>query len=74
MLCAYWRRPESYLSAEVRSARSSFARIDAEPGLAKLRADLSSGRWGERNGALMALDVLNLGYRMVCCEIGETRR
>ncbi len=70
LLCAYWRRPESYLSAEVRSAMSSFARIDAGAGLARLRADLSSGRWAERNRHLLALDTLDLGYRIVCCEIG----
>jgi SAM-dependent methyltransferase len=69
-LCAHWRRPESYLSAEVRSAMSSFARIDAEAGLARLRADLSSGRWAERNRRLLALDTLDAGYRIVRCEIG----
>ena len=67
---AYWRRPECYLSAEIRSAMSAFARIDAEAGLAKLRTDLSSGRWVERNRHLLALDTLDLGYRIVCCEIG----
>jgi SAM-dependent methyltransferase len=72
-LCAYWRRPESYLSPEIRSAISSFARIDAEPGLARLRADLSTGRWAERNSHLLALDALDLGYRIVCCEIGSRR-
>ena len=72
LLCAYWRRPDSYLSPEVRSGMSSFARIDAEPGLAKLRADLASGRWAERNHHLLALDGLDLGYRVVCCEIGGT--
>ncbi len=69
-LCAYWRRPEAYLNAEVRSAMSSFARIDAEAGLERLRADLSSGRWAQRNHDLLALDALDLGYRIVCCEIG----
>ena len=69
LLCAYWRRPESYLSAEVRSAMSSFAQIKAEAGLARLRADLSSGRWAERNRHLLALDALDLGYRIVCCDI-----
>jgi SAM-dependent methyltransferase len=69
-LCAYWRRPESYLSADVRSAISSFAQIDAEAGLARLRADLSSGRWAERNRHLLALDTLDVGYRIVRCEIG----
>jgi hypothetical protein len=71
MLCAYWRRPESYLSAHVRSAISSFARIDAGPGLERLRADLSTGRWAERNGHLLALDALDLGYRIVRCEVGD---
>lgn len=71
-LCAYWRRPECYLDAERRNAISSFARIDAEAGLAKLHADLSSGRWAERNRALLALDVLDAGYRIVCCELDGT--
>jgi len=74
MLCAYWRRPESYLSAETRSAISSFARIDAESGLEKLRADLSSGRWAEHNRHLLALDALDAGYRVVCCETSGTKR
>ncbi len=69
LLCAYWRRPEAYLSAEIRSAMSSFARIDAQAGLAKLRADLASGRWAERHGALLEMDELDLGYRIVSCEI-----
>jgi SAM-dependent methyltransferase len=68
-LCAYWRRPESYLSADVRSAISSFARIDAEVGLGRLRADLSSGLWAARNRHLLALDALDLGYRIIRCEI-----
>jgi SAM-dependent methyltransferase len=68
-LCAYWRRPEAYLSTEVRSAISSFARIDAHEGLARLRADLSSGRWIERNHHLLGLDTLDLGYRIVCSEM-----
>lgn len=69
-LCAYWRRPEAYLDPQARGAISSFARIDAAPGLARLSADLSSGRWAERNGHLPALDALDLGYRVVSCEIG----
>jgi SAM-dependent methyltransferase len=71
-LCAYWRRPECYLDAERRGAISSFSRIDAEPGLAKLRADLSSGRWLERRRALLTLDAIDLGYRLVRCEIGAS--
>ena len=66
---AYWRRPEAYLNADIRSGMSAFALIDAEAGLAQLRADLSSGRWAERNRHLLALDALDLGYRVVRCEI-----
>jgi SAM-dependent methyltransferase len=69
LLGAYWRRPESYLDAEVRSAMSSFARIDAEAGLARLRADLASGLWATRNHHLLSLDALDLGYRILRCEI-----
>jgi SAM-dependent methyltransferase len=73
-LCAYWRRPEAYLNAEVRNAMSSFARIDAEAGLARLGADLSSGRWAERNRHLLALDALDVGYRIIRCEITASAR
>jgi hypothetical protein len=48
---------------------SAFARIDAEPGLARLRTDLSSGRWAERNRPLLALEAVDLGYRLVSCDI-----
>ncbi|MGE3066699.1 MAG: class I SAM-dependent methyltransferase [Hyphomicrobiaceae bacterium] len=71
MLGAYWRRPEAYLDARVRNAMSSFARIDAEVGLTRLRADLASGRWTERNRHLLSLDALDLGYRIVRCEMGN---
>ena len=72
-LCAYWRRPEAYLDPAVRSGMSSFARLDPEPGLARLDADLSSGRWHERNGHLWALETLDLGYRIAVCEIDRQR-
>lgn len=68
-LGSYWRRPELYLSEERRSVISSFARFDAAPGLARLREDLSSGRWNERHASLLTLDALDVGYRVVVCEI-----
>lgn len=68
-LCAYWRRPESYLDAGVRGAISSFARFDAAPGLALLRDDLANGRWADRNRDLLAMDALDLGYRIVACDV-----
>lgn len=69
-LAAYWRRPEAYLSADIRSAMSPFSQIDPAAGLARLRSDLASGRWAERNGHLLTLDALDAGYRIVSCEIG----
>ncbi|MBN8598040.1 MAG: class I SAM-dependent methyltransferase [Planctomycetes bacterium] len=71
LLCSYWRRPELYLDPERRGAMSSFARIDAAAGVAKLRADLESGRWAERNRDLADRDSMDLGYRVITCEIGR---
>ncbi len=68
-LGAYWARPEAYLDAGVRSAISGFAKLrDVEPGLARLRADLASGAWERRYGALRAREQLDLGYRLVVAE------
>lgn len=65
-LGAYWRRPDAYLLAQVRSAISTFTMIgDLSSGLARLSEDLSSGAWEERNGALRQLEALDLGYRLV---------
>lgn len=69
MLGAYWRRPECYLDPARRGAISSFARIDAAPGLAKLRADLESGVWAAQNRHLQSLDAIDLGYRIVRCDV-----
>ena len=71
---AYWRRPETYLDGDIRSSMSAFAVIDAEAGLARLRADLSSGLWAERNRHLLALDAVDLGYRVIHCEIAAQIR
>lgn len=68
---AYWRRPEAYLNAKVRNAISTFTKIDPGPGLSKLRGDLGSGHWAERNRDLLGLDALDLGYRIFRCEIGS---
>ena len=65
-LGAYWRRPRAYLSASVRSAISSFAKLRAvEPGLARLKADLDSGEWNRRYGDVVSRRTLDLGYRLV---------
>ncbi|HEY8122996.1 MAG TPA: class I SAM-dependent methyltransferase [Myxococcota bacterium] len=73
-LGAYWRRPRAYLSAEVRSAISSFAKLtesEMREGLARLRADLDSGEWERRWGHLSGLAAIDLGYRLVVAEIGD---
>lgn len=65
-LYAYWRRPEAYLDPATRSGSSSFWKIpDVEGGLARLEADLASGEWHRRNGHLLELPELDLGYRLV---------
>jgi hypothetical protein len=68
-LGAYWARPEAYLDAGVRSAISGFAKLaNVGPGLARLRADLASGAWERRFGALRARESIDLGYRLVVAE------
>jgi SAM-dependent methyltransferase len=64
-LGAYWRRPEIYLDPVARRSMSSFAKIDADTGLAKLADDLKSGVWRKRNADLLTLDALDLGYRLL---------
>ena len=65
-LYAYWRRPQAYLDARIRSGSSSFWRIkNVDQGLRELEADLDSGAWERRYAALLALDECDLGYRLV---------
>lgn len=64
-LHAYWRRPEAYFDSGVRGAISAFANIRVEAGLAALRRDLDDGTWLRRNGHLLPLHELDLGYRLV---------
>lgn len=70
-LGAYWCRPEAYLDADRRSAISAFATAPAAEleGLARLRADLASGEWERRHGALRERTQIDLGYRLVVAEV-----
>lgn len=70
-LGAFWKRPAAYLDPAVRAGISSFAGAapeSLEAGLARLEADLASGRWqdlyGEAQESLSAIDV---GYRLLVC-------
>jgi SAM-dependent methyltransferase len=67
-LVAYWRRPEAYLDSRVRASISAFALCEPwryEDALARLEADLASGRWHERYEGLRRFEELDLGYRIV---------
>jgi SAM-dependent methyltransferase len=68
VLGAYWSRPEAYLDAGVRANASGLALADpavVARGIAALKADLDSGAWRERHADLLALDSIDLGYRLV---------
>lgn len=63
---SYWRRPEAFLDAGVRGAISTFTKMKhAESGLERLRADLADGSWRKRHEALLSLDELDVGYRLI---------
>ena len=69
---AYWRRPEAYLDPAVRAGISTLARREEElvEGLARLREDLESGEWARRHADLLALEELDLGYRLLVASLG----
>lgn len=47
------------------SALALIPDADREEGMHRLRADLDNGEWDRRWGHLLALDELDLGYRVV---------
>lgn len=61
----------------MRAGISSFARAELAPsvtdGLERLRADLASGAWAARHGALRAADALDVGYRVVVAHVPGAR-
>ena len=71
-LGAYWRRPRTYLDAAARRSMSSFAKLDAEPGLEKLAIDLDSGAWRTRNAALLDRQAIDVGYRLLRWDFGPS--
>jgi SAM-dependent methyltransferase len=65
---AYWRRPEAYLDERVRRGISIWDAVGPEVeqrAVRHLRADLGSGRWAERNSALLDLEEAELGARLL---------
>lgn len=68
-LCAYWRRPRAYFDEDVRSAISTFSRVqDFQEGLRKLEKDLRSGEWERRYHHLFHSKTMDYGYRVVVTE------
>lgn len=68
---AYWRRPEAYLQETVRRGISVWAKLGAEVerrAMHRLRDDLASGRWTERNRNLLDLDAADLGLRLLVAD------
>jgi SAM-dependent methyltransferase len=71
-LAAYWRRPRAYLDERVRSGMSIFHLPGADgllDGLQLLADDLRTGRWEERNQDILEREELDLGYRLLICEL-----
>ncbi len=71
-LGAYWRRPSAYLDKQIRAGISSFQLLGAEHalgGLEGLDEDLRTGRWQERNHDILGRPELDLGYRLLVCEL-----
>ncbi len=63
---AYWRRPAAYLDRRIRSAMSTFTKLNRlQPGLDRLRQDLSSGAWQKKYGGVLKQAEMPLGYRLV---------
>ncbi len=71
-LGAYWRRPSAYLDPDIRRAISTFSRVaSVAGGLARLRSDLQDRSWQRKNAAILGLEVMDLGYRLV---VADSRR
>lgn len=65
---AFWRRPEAYLSEDVRRGLSVWTKVGPEAeqrAVRSLRDDLDSGRWADRNRDLVGLDAADLGLRLL---------
>jgi SAM-dependent methyltransferase len=71
---AYWRRPRAYLDPEVRKSISALAQLDqavVARAMSKLEEDLACGAWENRNHAILPLDTLSLGNRIVTAVYGN---
>jgi SAM-dependent methyltransferase len=72
LLAAHWRRPQAYLDKQVRAGIPTFQLPGATQlldGLDQLAEDIKTGRWQQRNRELLALEQLDLGYRLLVTEL-----
>ncbi|HVX33500.1 MAG TPA: class I SAM-dependent methyltransferase [Solirubrobacterales bacterium] len=68
---AFWNRPEALLDPTVRASQSLWQLVDdgvEEEIVARLAADLESGRWDEEHGALREQDSYEGSLRLVISE------
>jgi SAM-dependent methyltransferase len=69
-LAAFWKRPSAYLDPSVQQSISSFAKAsDTKEGLLRLQTDLADGSWHRKNQAILDLDELDAGYRLITARI-----
>jgi SAM-dependent methyltransferase len=71
---AWWRRPNAYLSTDVRANTSVFHQLDpadVQHALERLEADLASGAWGRRNTHLLGRSEFDVGLRIAVAEVGD---
>jgi len=67
---AFWKRPEAYLSSQVRQVMPPFSKIKKlSEGLQKLEDDLASGVWVKNNHAILGLSSLAVGYRIISAKV-----
>lgn len=69
---AYWRRPDAYLSADIRANISVFHRLDprnVQDDIQHLRRDLVSGVWAQANARLLKHTELDVGRRIAVAEL-----
>ncbi|MGB0385176.1 MAG: class I SAM-dependent methyltransferase [Ardenticatenaceae bacterium] len=70
LLAAFWKRPDAYLTSQVRQATSAFAKLkNLSEGLQKLEDDLASGAWAKNNHAILGLSSLDVGYRIISAKV-----
>ncbi len=70
---AFWKRPAAYLKPEVRQATSPFSKVtNLAEGIQKLKADLASGAWVQKNEDILSLSSFDAGYRLITAKVRQS--